>query len=175
MSGYLSRVLKSAALAIVFVAPAAAQSSTADHILAAYQGDWRGSGEARPNIRSEPTRVTCRISARYDPGEVALSNEGKCGTTQGSRKLNAKLSAVGDELTGNFLGAAANQGLINPRLRIAQNMIVSEAQVEDAGKMVKVRTFVTPPKDNAFLVQSQYFDRATNSWVVSGEIEFRRQ
>ena len=32
-------------------------------ILSAYQGDWRGSGEARPNLRSELTRITCRISA----------------------------------------------------------------------------------------------------------------
>jgi hypothetical protein len=156
---------------------AGAHSQEADSatILAAYQGDWRGSGEARPNFRSEPTRITCRISARFDPQEVSLANDGKCGTTQGSRDLKGKLLVNGDGLTGDFLGAAANVGLVNPSLRIAENMIVSEAQVEDAGKMVKVRTFVTPPADNTFLVQSQYFDRATNSWIVSGEIEFRRQ
>lgn len=171
------RLVKITVLAAALGAPATAQSVPADaaHILAAYQGNWRGNGEARPNLRSEPTRVTCRITARYDPEEVALNNEGKCGTTQGTRNLEGKLSVEGEELTGDFLGAAANHGLVNPRLRIADNMIVSEAEVEEAGKMVKVRTFVTPPEDNTFLVQSQYFDRSTNSWVVSGEIEFRRQ
>ncbi|MBO6717694.1 MAG: hypothetical protein JJ913_07040 [Rhizobiaceae bacterium] len=150
-------------------------SADSEQILAAYQGDWRGSGEARPNFRSEPTRVTCRISARYKPSETALVNEGRCGTTQGARDLKGKLAIAGEELTGDFLGAAANYGLLNPRLRIAENMIVSEAEVEDAGKMVRVRTFITPPQDDTFLVQSQYYDRASESWIVSSEIEFRRQ
>jgi hypothetical protein len=177
LPGFVLRTLKMAAIAAALVMPAAAQSLPADsaQFLAAYQGDWRGGGEARPNLRSEPTRITCRISARFDPAELSLLNEGKCGTTKGSRDLKGKLSVEGDALTGDFLGAAANQGLINPRLRIADNMIVSEAQVEDAGKVVRLRTFITPPQDDAFLVQSQFFDRDTDSWVVSGEIEFRRQ
>lgn len=177
MPGHLLRVLKAAAFALALGAPATAQSLPSDSaaILAAYQGDWRGSGEARPNFRSDPTRITCRISAEFDPAEIALLNKGKCGTTQGTRNLQGKLTAKGAKLTGDFLGAAANAGLVNPSLRIAEDMIVSEAQVEDAGKMVKVRTFITPPQDDAFLVQSQYLDRATNSWIVAGEIEFRRQ
>lgn len=173
MPKIVARVIAAAAILAAGAGPL--QASDGAEILSAYQGDWRGSGEARPNLRSDLTRITCRISASYDAREVALSNSGKCGTTKGSQKLEGKLSIVGDQLTGNFLGAAANHGLVNATLRIAENMIVTEAQVEDAGKMVKVRTFVTPPKDDMFLVQSQYFDRASNSWVVSGEIEFRRQ
>lgn len=176
MPGYQHIIAKAvAALAMSLAGIAPLQALDGPAILSAYQGDWRGSGEARPNLRSELTKITCRISATYNPQEAALSNTGKCGTTKGAQKLDGKLSIVGDELTGNFLGAAANYGLVNARLRIAEDMIVTEAQVEDAGKMVKVRTFVTPPKDNVFLVQSQFFDRASNSWVVSGEIEFRRQ
>ena len=177
MPRFVSRIAKAAALAMAFGMPATAQSLPGDSagILAAYQGDWRGSGEARPNLRSNLTRITCRISATFDAVETALRNKGKCGTTQGTRNLKGTLTADGESLTGDFLGAAANHGLINPRLRIADKMIVSEAEVEDAGKMVKVRTFVTPPEGDAFRVQSQYFDRASNSWVVSGEIEFRRQ
>lgn len=161
------------ALALPTTAPSLAADGAA--ILAAYQGDWRGSGEARPNLRSEPTRITCRISARYDAQEGELANNGKCGTTKGTRDLNGTLSIESGGLTGDFLGAAANQGLVNPRLRIVDDMIVTEAEVEDAGKMVKIRTFVTPPEGDAFRVQSQFFDRSANEWVVSGEIEFRRQ
>ncbi|WP_127520530.1 hypothetical protein [Mesorhizobium sp. Z1-4] len=176
MPGFYKLIAGSAAAIFIGIAAAGPlHAAEGAEILAAYQGDWRGSGEARPNLRSDLTKITCRISASYNPQEAALSNTGKCGTTKGAQKLEGKLSLVGDQLTGNFLGAAANYGLVNATLRIAENMIVTEAQVEDAGKMVKVRTFVTPPQDNVFLVQSQFFDRASNSWVVSGEIEFRRQ
>lgn len=177
MTCHLLRAIKTATIALALGVPATAQSLPADgaRVLAAYQGDWRGAGEARPDLRSDPTRITCRISARFDPADVALRNEGKCGTTKGTRDLKGTLSMEGGELTGDFLGAAAHRGLVSPRLRIVDDMIVSEAYVEDAGKMVKVRTFLTPPEDGAFLVQSQYFDRSANSWVVSGEIEFRRQ
>ncbi len=167
--------LGAAAIAGAAILATAAQAADDAAVLAAYQGDWRGSGEVRPNPRSDLTRITCRISADFDAGNATLSNNGKCGTTQGSRNLKGKLSISGGALTGDFLGAAANYGMINPSVRIAENMIVSSAQVEDAGKMVKVRTFITPPDGNAFLVQSQFFDRDSNSWVVSGEIEFRRQ
>jgi hypothetical protein len=41
--------------------------------------------------------------------------------------------------------------------------------------MLKMRTFLTAPKDGAFLVQSQFYDRSKQSWVVAGEIEFRKE
>lgn len=144
-------------------------------LLAAYQGDWRGGGEARPSPQSEPVRVSCKISAVFDSARVALLNKGRCGSTQGARNLNGTLKASGEALTGDFLGGTGTQGMVNQRLRIVDGMIVSEGEMENAGKMLKLRTFVTAPKDGAFLVQSQFYDRARNSWVVAGEIEFRKQ
>jgi hypothetical protein len=144
-------------------------------LLAAYQGDWRGSGEARPNPQSEPTRISCKISAVFDSAQVALVNKGRCGSTQGTRNLNGTLKASGEALTGEFLSNAAAQGVVNQRLRVVDDMIVSEAEMEDSGKMLKLRTFLTPPKDGAFMVQSQFYDRAKQSWVVASEIEFRKE
>jgi len=152
---------------------ALADSST---LLAAYEGNWRGSGEARPNPQSEPMRVSCKISAVFDDAKVALFNKGRCGSTQGTRNLNGTLQASGGgALTGDFLGNAAAQGVTNQKLRVVDDMIVSEAEMENAGKMLKLRTFLTPPKNGTFLVQSQFYDRAKNSWVVAGEIEFRKE
>ena len=144
-------------------------------LLAAYQGDWRGSGEARPNPQSEPMRVSCKISAVFDSSQVALVNKGRCGSTQGTRNLAGTLKASGEALTGEFLGNVAAQGVVNQRLRVVDGMIVSEAEMENSGKMLKLRTFLTAPKDGAFLVQSQFYDRAKQSWVVAGEIEFRKE
>ena len=149
-----------------------ADSST---LLAAYQGDWRGSGEARPNPQSDPMRVTCKISATFDSSKIALFNTGRCGSTQGARKLNGKIEAKGDSITGDFLGGTATQDVTNQRLRVVDDMIVSEAEMENAGKVWKLRTFLTAPKDGAFLVQSQFYDHAKKDWVVAGEIEFRKQ
>lgn len=151
---------------------AAADSST---LLSAYSGDWRGSGEARPNPQSKPMRVSCKISATFDSAKAALFNKGRCGSTQGSRNLNGKLQASGDGLTGDFLGGTATQAVTNQKLHVMDGMIVSEGEMENAGKVLKLRTFLTPPKDGAFLVQSQFYDWATKNWVVAGEIEFRKQ
>jgi hypothetical protein len=170
------RIGAAASLAGIAVATSAnfasADSST---LLSAYQGDWRGNGEARPNPHSDPMRVSCKISAVFDSAKVALFNKGRCGSTQGSRNLNGKLEAAGDGITGDFFGGTATQDVVNQRLRVVDGMIVSEAEMENAGKMWKLRTFLTAPKDGAFLVQSQFYDHAAKSWVVAGEIEFRKQ
>lgn len=142
--------------------------------LSAYQGEWRGSGEARPNPRSKPMRISCRISAAFDPAAAQLASSGKCGSTQGSRNLNGTVTIDGDRLQGDFLGATAVSGLQKQSLKIDQNMLISEAEVEDAGKMLRIRTFLTQPQDDQFLVQSQFYDRAASQWVVASEIEFRR-
>ena len=47
-----------AAAAMLTVSAGAAMADGSD-VLAAYQGDWRGRGEARPNPQSKPTRVSC--------------------------------------------------------------------------------------------------------------------
>lgn len=169
--------LGAAAMAAGIAAFAGANTAHADNsaLLAAYQGDWRGSGEARPNPQSEPMRVSCKISAVFDSSQVALVNKGRCGSTQGTRNLAGTLKASGEALTGEFLGNAAAQGVVNQRMRVVDGMIVSEAEMENSGKMLKLRTFLTPPKDGAFLVQSQFYDRAKQSWVVAGEIEFRKE
>lgn len=175
----LDRILRVGAAAsvagIAILAGANAVLADNSTLLAAYQGDWRGSGEARPNPQSEPMRVSCKISAVFDSAQVALVNKGRCGSTQGSRNLAGTLKASGETLTGDFLSNAAAQGVVNPRLRVVDGMIVSEAEMENAGKMLKLRTFFTPPKDGAFLVQSQFYDHAKQSWVVAGEIEFRKE
>lgn len=144
-------------------------------LLAAYQGDWRGSGEARPNPQSQPLRVSCRISAVFDPSRTALSNTGRCGTTQGSRNLNGTLTARGEALSGDFFGGTATQEVTNQKLRVADGMIVSEGEMQSSGKVLRLRTFLTPPKDGSFLVQSQFYDWGTRSWVVAGEIKFSKQ
>lgn len=153
---------------------AGAQPTSSAEFLSAYEGNWRGSGESRPNLRSEPTRITCRISASFDEQAAALTNEGRCGTTQGSRNLRGTMQADGQRLRGDFLGQATAAGLMNPRAKIDQNMIVSEAEVEQGSSVVRVRTFLTHPVDGAFRVQSQFFDRSANEWVISGEINFTR-
>jgi hypothetical protein len=157
------------------LASANAAHADSSALLAAYQGDWRGSGEARPNPQSEPTRVTCRISAVFDSDRAALVNKGRCGSTQGSRNLNGTLKASGDAITGDFLGGTATQAVTNQRLRVVDGMIVSEGEMESSGKVLRLRTFLTPPKDGAFRVQSQFYDWGEKDWVVAGEIEFRKQ
>jgi hypothetical protein len=85
------------------------------------------------------------------------------------------VQARGDELTGDFLGGTATQAVTNQRLRVVDGTIVSEGEVESSGKVLKLRTLLTPPKDGAFMVQSQFYDWGQKSWVVAGEIEFRKQ
>jgi len=175
LTGSAGRIAAIAALTLgALTAHAPAQTDGAE-FLSAYAGEWRGSGETRPDPRSEPTRVTCRVSAIFDENAGALRNKGRCGTTRGTRDLNGTLRLDGANLTGDFLGQAAASGLVNPRARIDQNMIVSEAEVPDGAKMVRVRTFLTHPEDGSFRVQSQYFDRDANQWIVAGELEFTRQ
>lgn len=172
----LCRHLAAAAVAAATTTAAVPASATdGAALLASYQGNWRGSGEARPNPQSDPIRVSCKIAAVYDAAGEALSNKGKCGTTQGTRNLAGTLKLQGEDLTGDFLGSAAEPGVVNQRVHIFNDMIVSEAEMENAGKMLKLRTFFTQPKDGAFTVQSQFFDRAKNDWVVAGEIEFKKE
>jgi len=170
------RFATAASMAVATLA-AGATAALADSaaLLSAYQGDWRGSGEARPNPQSEPMRVSCKISAVFDSDKVALLNTGRCGTTSGARNLNGRIEARGDAISGDFLGGTATQDVTNQRLRVVDGMIVSEAELENAGKVWKLRTFLTAPKDDAFLVQSQFYDHASKNWVVAGEIEFRKQ
>lgn len=145
-------------------------------VLAAYEGDWRGSGEARPNPQSQPTRVSCKISATFDAAKAALFNTGRCGTTQGTRKLEGSIVASGDALSGDLFGNAATPaGVTNQKLSIKDGMIVSEGEMETSGKVLKLRTFLTTPKDGAFLMQSQFYDWGTKDWIVAGEIEFRKE
>jgi hypothetical protein len=175
----IKRILRLGAAASVagIAALADANAALADSstLLAAYQGDWRGSGEARPNPQSQPMRISCKISATFDSAKSALFNKGRCGSTQGTRNLNGTVQARGDGLTGDFLGGTATQAVTNQRLRVVDGTIVSEGEVESSGKVLKLRTLLTPPKDGAFMVQSQFYDWGQKSWVVEGEIEFRKQ
>lgn len=164
-----------AAAATAFAIPAEAEAQDGAQLLASFQGNWRGSGETRPNPQSKPMRVTCKISASFDAANESLVNKGRCGSTQGTRKLDGTLKLDGDRLAGEFLGNAAPPGLQNQKLRIVKDMIVSEAEMENAGKMLKLRTFFMQPKDGAFLVQSQFYDYAKKDWVVAGEIEFKKE
>lgn len=176
----IDRILRTGACAMIAAAAVmvAVPGAIADgaQMLAAYEGDWRGDGEARPNPQSKPTRVSCKISAVFDPSTSALSNTGRCGTTQGARKLEGTLVAKGDALSGDLFGNAATPaGVTNQKLRIADGMIVSEGQIETSGKVTRLRTFLTAPKDGAFTMQSQFYDWGTKDWIVAGEIEFRKE
>jgi hypothetical protein len=180
------------AAALALAAPAHAQQETAGTtplavagepvsskaFLAALAGDWRGAGEASMNPRSKPTRVSCRLNAVFDSVQSVLTNNGRCGTTQGARDVKGTLAATDDDgLSGAFIAGLDTEKLQKQSLRYADNMLVAEGEMPDGegGKVTRLRTFLTLPRDGAFVVQNQFYDWAKAAWVVAGEIEFRRE
>ncbi len=157
--------------------PVSAAAITGKDFLASFAGNWRGSGEAKVNPKSAPTKVTCKLSAVFDAGQSLLSNNGRCGTTQGSQEMSGRVAADGDALKGEFIAGMDTSKLRKQRLTLVDGTLVSEAEMDDenGGKVIKLRTVLTQPKDGAFVVQNQFYDWAKASWITGGEIAFKKQ
>jgi hypothetical protein len=158
-------------------AAAAAEPAPAKEFLAALAGNWRGSGEAKLSPVSKATRVQCKLTAVFDSVQAVLSNNGRCGTTAGSQDVNGSLSAVGDNLVGEFIGGMDSEKLQKQRLSFANDTLVVEAEManEQGGKVHRLRTVMTKPSSGAFVVQNQFYDWDRAAWVVGGQIAFKKQ
>lgn len=156
------------------VSPAADRSQA---FLAAFAGDWRGSGDAKAAPNSAATRVTCRLTAVYDAGKAALSNSGRCGTTQGSREVSGVLSAAGGALKGQFISGVDTSKLLKQRMNLGNDALVVEAEMENpqGGKIHRLRTVLTKPQGGSFVVRNQFYDWDKAAWITGGEIAFRKQ
>lgn len=160
------------------VVPASADmAGKSSAFLAAFAGNWRGSGDAKLTPRTAPTRIQCRLSAVFDSVQAVLTNSGKCGTTKGTQDIKGALAAVGDTLTGEFIEGVDTSKLQKQRLRLVEDTLVLEAEMPDdnGGKVHRLRTLLTKPQGGRFVVQNQFYDWATANWVVGGEIAFQQQ
>ncbi len=158
-------------------ASATLATASGKDFLAALAGNWRGSGDAQATPRTAPTRISCRLSAVYDPARAVLTNSGRCGTTKGSQDVNGTLSAAGDTLKGAFVSGFDSDKLQNQRMQLRPDALVVEAEManDGGGKVHKLRTVLTKPKNGAFVVQNQFYDWDKAVWIIGGEIAFRKQ
>lgn len=166
-----------AANAQQLVAATANAGSAGPTFLAAFAGDWRGSGDARVNLQSAATKITCRLTAVFDAAQAVLSNSGRCGTTKGSQAVSGTMSASGGQLRGEFMTGMDTSKLQKQRLSFRNNSLVVEAEVanEHGGKVHRLRTVLTKPQNGAFVVQSQFYDWDKAAWITGGQIAFRKQ
>lgn len=155
----------------------ASMTSIGKDFLAAFAGNWRGSGEARSNPRSAPMRISCRLTAVFDSVQSILSNTGRCGTTKGSREVSGRLLATGGDLKGEFISGVDTSRLQRQRMSLSGNALVVEAEMdnEQGGKVHRLRTVLTKPSGGSFVVQNQFYDWETSAWVSGGEIAFKKQ
>ena len=158
-------------------ASVAAPAESGKAFLASFAGDWRGAGNAKASPKSSATRITCRLTAVFDSNRAVLNNNGRCGTTQGSREVTGSLAAVGDSLRGEFIAGVDTSKLQKQRLSFGGDRLVVEAEIanEQGGKVHRLRTVLTKPQDGAFVVQNQFYDWDKAAWVVGGEIAFKKQ
>lgn len=154
-----------------------AEADSGRAFLEALAGDWRGTGDAKINPMAATTRITCKLTAVFDPAQSILSNSGRCGTTQGSQEVEGSLAAVGDTLKGEFIAGVETDKFRKQTLRLVDDRLVVEAEMdnEQGGKVHRLRTVLTKPTDGAFVVQNQFYDWDKATWIVGGEINFQKQ
>ncbi|MBX3531534.1 MAG: hypothetical protein KF849_13065 [Rhizobiaceae bacterium] len=145
--------------------------------LAAFAGEWRGSGEARMTPRSSGTRITCKLTAVFDAAQALLSNSGRCGTTKGSQAVTGSMQATGGQLKGEFITGMDTSKLQKQKLSFNSTSLTVEAEManEQGGKVHRLRTVLTKPQGGSFVVQSQFYDWDKATWVSGGQIAFKKQ
>lgn len=163
-----------AALVLGITIPQAGAQDNAG-FLGAFTGSWRGAGEARLDLKGEPTRVNCRVSAEFEPSKVILNNTGRCGTTKGTRNVNGYIRERNGSLFGDFLGALKPEEIMRQKIRVEGEQLVAETTIEQKGRMVRVRTLLSHPENDSFGVRTEVFDHATRKWESAAELRFERQ
>jgi hypothetical protein len=160
----------------VVTASASAGGSGTD-FLAAFAGEWRGSGDAKMTPRSSTTRITCKLTAVFDAAQSLLSNSGRCGTTKGSQAVTGSMRAAGGQLKGEFITGMDTSKLQKQKLSFNDTSLVVEAEManEQGGKVHRLRTVLTKPQGGSFVVQSQFYDWDKAAWVSGGQIAFKKQ
>jgi hypothetical protein len=145
--------------------------------LAAFAGEWRGSGEARMTPKSNGTRITCKLTAVFDSGQSVLSNTGRCGTTKGSQAVTGSLRSSGGQLKGEFITGMDTSKLQKQKLSFNNDSLVVEAEMtnEQGGKVHRLRTVLTKPQGGSFVVSNQFYDWEKATWVTGGQIAFQKQ
>lgn len=152
-----------------------AQAQDTAAFLGSFTGNWRGAGEARLDLKGDPTRVSCKVSATFEAGKVMLTNSGRCGTTKGTKNVRGFIRERNGKLVGDFLGALKPEEIMRQNIRISGGQLVAETTIEDKGKMVKVRTLLTGPENDSFGVRTEVFNRDAGRWESAAELRFQRQ
>lgn len=167
--------LAAAAIALAAAFPAAPAFADATDFLSAFEGQWRGSGQARLKADSEPTRVSCRFDTTFDAAQARLQNRGKCGSTQGSRNVSGTVTANGNSVSGTFIGGDPTEKVIEQTTRLNGDVLVSEVTLQGRQKVTRLRTAVSRPVDGQFTVTSEAFDFQSRTWKNAAQMDFRRQ
>ncbi len=152
-------------------------SADAADFLASFSGEWRGSGEARENPKADLQKIRCSLKASFDASSRSLTTSGKCGTTQGTRSLDGRMTASGNSINGNLFSELDKAQILSQRSTLQGDVLISEASYRTAneGKLIRTRTSLRKPSGGSFTVKGQIYDDAARRWVEAADVTFSKR
>lgn len=148
----------------------------ATEIFTKLNGVFRGSGTSIIGSTGKKVRVSCQLTNTYDKASGKLKMNGKCASSQGSRRMSGTITHKGNKITGTYISLRDSIKLTKTSGKVGSRSIsiYSSYIDENSGSPGKIRQTIQLTKAG-FQTDFQSFDNKTKKYKSVGVISFKRK